>query len=72
MKRSGLDENVPHRLRYLNIWSPVAGYLGRLSMCILAGGNVSLGVSFDVSKVIAITSYLSLCLVVVSQAVGSC
>lgn len=48
---ASLNENVPHRLMYLNMWSPVGGALwGSFSKCILVWGSVSLKVGVESLK----------------------
>lgn len=56
-----LNENVPHRLRCLDTWSPVFGgiWVG-LKFKGLARGNMLLGVGLGISKPLTSSSLLSL------------
>ena len=61
----GLNENVPHRLIYLNVWFPVGGLLIRTKNVALLEKE-SLGLGSEVSKSHTWPS-TSLCLLLVGQ-----
>lgn len=42
-----MNENEPHRLLNQDAWSPIGGFFGNGG---LAGGDISLGMDFEVSK----------------------